>query len=147
MRIHTRYLNISMLSLCLIFFIFNHVFINSLKEIKYYDQSTNLIHNKKEEGILHKLINSQVYDRRREEVEFKPLLTWMWRNISSQQPLSKSEKTITQKIELEDQETSNYFQYVYELIFKIKNIFLYQGMTIHKKRLKIVQHSQQRDLM
>lgn len=51
MRIHTRCLNINMLSLCLKF---SYVFLDSFKEIKYCVQSTNLMHNKKEEDILHK---------------------------------------------------------------------------------------------
>lgn len=54
MRIHTRCMNINMLSLCLRFLKFSYVFLDSFKEIKYCDQSTNLVHNKKEEDVLHK---------------------------------------------------------------------------------------------
>ena len=54
-------MNINMLSLLEIFFKI-YVFLDSYKEIKYFDQSTNLMHNKKEENILHKL-NYQAYNQ------------------------------------------------------------------------------------
>ena len=61
MKINTTYMNINMLSLLEIFFKI-YVFLDSYKEIKYFDQSTNLMHNKKEENILHKL-NYQAYNQ------------------------------------------------------------------------------------